>query len=57
MNSKEMRKCVLCGKPSERSICELCSAKVEGEARHKKDQSQKKGRVENDRLPPNKRNN
>jgi hypothetical protein len=28
--------CTLCGKPSAKTICASCSAKVQGEALHKK---------------------
>lgn len=28
-------KCMLCGKPSPKTICESCAAKVQGEALHK----------------------
>lgn len=36
MEQKKKSLCMLCGKPSPRSICETCSARVQGEAMHKK---------------------
>lgn len=33
---KKQQKCMLCGKPSPKTICESCSARVQGEALGKK---------------------
>ena len=34
--SEDKKKCMLCGKPSNDSICETCKANVQGEAAEKK---------------------
>lgn len=36
---------MLCGKPSEDSICESCKSNVQGEAAHKKQKVEKKIKV------------
>lgn len=39
--SEKQKKCMLCGKPSEDSICESCKSNVQGEAAHKKQKMEK----------------
>jgi hypothetical protein len=41
VEQKKKSLCMLCGKPSPRSICETCSARVQGEAMHKKKKEDK----------------
>jgi len=38
---KKKSVCMLCGKPSGKTICASCSAKVQGEALHKKKKEEK----------------
>jgi hypothetical protein len=52
MSSEETKKCMLCGKPSEKTICPMCQAQVEGEARHKKKEQDKRDRADKDRVKP-----
>lgn len=50
MNDKKKGNfCLICGKPSETSICEPCSIKVQGEAVDKKQKVEKKGKVDTGR--------
>lgn len=35
--------CMMCGKPSKETICEVCKTKVQGELLHKKLETEKKG--------------
>jgi|GEM_PF-762523 len=39
--SEKQKKCMLCGMPSEESICESCKSNVQGEAAHKKQNMEK----------------
>lgn len=52
--TEKQKKCMLCGKPSEDSICESCKSNVQGEAAHKKQKMEKKvkssSEVEKDKL-------
>jgi recombinational DNA repair protein RecR len=32
----KIKKCMVCGKPSEQTICEVCKAEIQGEALDKK---------------------
>ena len=43
--SEKQKKCMLCGKPSNDSICETCKANVQGEAAEKKIKVEKSVRV------------
>ena len=43
--SEKQKKCMLCGKPSNESICEPCKAQVQGEAVDKKIKIEKSVRV------------
>ena len=38
---KKKSVCMLCGKPSPRTICESCAARVQGEVLHKKKKEDK----------------
>ena len=40
--SEKQKKCMLCGMPSQDSICENCKSNVQGEAAHKKQNVEKK---------------
>lgn len=49
-NKKEKKgKCMVCGAPSDESICETCKAKIRGEALEKKLQDEKKGKTDTGR--------
>ncbi len=39
--SEKQKKCMLCGMPSEESICESCKSNVQGEATHMKQKMEK----------------
>lgn len=41
----KQKKCMLCGKPSNETICESCKAQVQGEAADKKIKIEKSVRV------------
>ena len=43
--SEKQTKCMLCGKPSNDSICESCKAQVQGEAADKKMKIEKSVKV------------
>ena len=43
--SEKQKKCMLCGMPSEESICESCKSNVQGEAAHKKQKMEKQVKV------------
>ncbi len=47
---KKVKHCMLCGKPSDLSICEACQARVQGEALEKKHEVEKKGKVDTGRV-------
>lgn len=42
--------CMVCGKPSELSICKECKAKIQGEALDKKKRIEKEAPIEPDLL-------
>ena len=42
--------CMICGLPSQSSICQSCSAKVQGEAVDKKQKIEKKVRTEKEKA-------
>ncbi|MCH7950134.1 MAG: hypothetical protein IH823_04775 [Candidatus Dadabacteria bacterium] len=52
--TEKKKVCMLCGKPSEESICESCKSNVQGEAAHKKQKMEKHvkvgSEVEKDRI-------
>ena len=52
--TEKKKVCMLCGKPSEASICESCKARVQGEAAEKKIKVEKKvmvgSEVEKDKI-------
>lgn len=52
--TEKKKVCMLCGKPSEVSICESCKAQVQGEAAEKKIKVEKKvmvgSEVEKDKI-------
>jgi len=39
--SEKQKKCMLCGMPSDDSICDSCKSNVQGEASHKKQNMEK----------------
>jgi hypothetical protein len=41
VTTKKATKCMLCGRPSPKSICDGCSEKVRGEALHKRKKEEK----------------
>ncbi len=41
MTEPKQQKCLLCGKPSPKSICAACSDRVQSEALHKKKKQEK----------------
>jgi len=43
---------MICGKPSDKTICAVCSAMIEGEARSKKKQKEKRSRSDKDWVKP-----
>ena len=43
--AEKQKKCMLCGMPSEESICENCKSNVQGEAAHKKQKMEKQLKV------------
>ena len=43
--TEKQKKCMLCGMPSEDSICESCKSNVQGEAAHKKQKMEKQVQV------------
>ncbi len=43
--SVESRVCMICGKPSEGSICEPCKSNVQGEVAHRKQEMEKQVRI------------
>jgi len=43
--SEKNKVCMVCGKPSEVSICDACKAQIQGEALDKKQRVEKKVRV------------
>ena len=47
---KEDVRCMICGQPAQRSICEACTAKVQGEAVDKKQKIEKKVRTEKEKA-------
>lgn len=40
--AEKIKRCMVCGKPSELSICEICKAEIQGEALDKKTKINKK---------------
>ena len=52
--TEKKKVCMICGKPSESSICETCKAQIQGEAAGEKQRIEKQVRVgsevEKDRL-------
>ena len=40
--TEKIKRCMVCGKPSELSICEVCKAEIQGEALDKKIKIDKK---------------
>ncbi len=52
--TEKQKKCMLCGKPSEDSICESCKSNVQGEATNQKQKMEKQvkvgSEVEKDRI-------
>jgi hypothetical protein len=46
---KKEKLCLICGKPSESSICEHCQHVIQGEALEKKQQVEKKGKADTGR--------
>lgn len=52
--SEKQKKCMLCGIPSEDSICDACKNNVQGEAAHKKQKMEKQAKsgseVEADKM-------
>lgn len=42
---EKQKKCMLCGKPSQDSICESCKSNVQGEATNKKQKMEKQVKV------------
>ena len=51
-SSENEKKCMICGKPSEKTICPRCQVYIEGEARDKKKQKDKKDRTDKDWVKP-----
>jgi recombinational DNA repair protein RecR len=49
-DKKKVKLCMLCGKPSESSICETCSIKVQGELLEHKHEVEKKGKPDSGRA-------
>ncbi|MEQ9619516.1 MAG: hypothetical protein RIG61_10125 [Deltaproteobacteria bacterium] len=43
--TEKKRVCMICGKPSEASICESCKAQIQGEAAEKKIKAEKQAAV------------
>ncbi len=43
--SEKQKKCMLCGMPSQESICESCKSNVQAEAAHKKQKMEKQVQV------------
>jgi predicted amidophosphoribosyltransferase len=41
MTSKRKPVCMLCGKPSPKSICDSCAQRVQGEQTHRKQKEQR----------------
>ena len=46
--AEKQKKCMLCGMPSEESICESCKSNVQGEAAHRKQKMEKQVKVGSD---------
>ncbi len=44
--TEKKRVCMICGKPSEVSICDPCKAKIQGEAVDKKQKIEREVRIE-----------
>lgn len=49
MNEKK-KVCMVCGKPSESSICDACKAQIQGEAAHKKEKIEREVKVDPELL-------
>lgn len=43
--SEKTKRCMVCGKPSEQTICETCKANIQGESLDKKMRVEKKVQV------------
>jgi len=43
--SEKKKVCMICGKPSDVSICDTCKAQIQGEALHKKQKIEKDVRI------------
>lgn len=41
MSDKAKSRCMLCGKPSPKSICDACAQRVQGEQYHRKQKEEK----------------
>jgi len=50
MAEKKKNHCLICGQESEKSICDGCAVKVQGEAVDKKQKIEKKGKVDSGRT-------
>lgn len=49
VKEKKARVCTVCGKPSEKIICDNCEARIRGEALEKKIKDEKEGRTDTGR--------
>ena len=47
---KKVKHCLICGKPSQQTICEPCSIKVQGEMLEQKHDIEKKGKTDSGRV-------
>ncbi len=48
--SEEKKVCMVCGKPSESSICDPCKAQIQGEAQEKKQKVERQVHIDPDVL-------
>ena len=48
-DKKKVKLCMICGKPSEQTICEPCSIKVQGEMLEHRHEVEKKGKTDTGR--------
>ena len=55
--TEKTKRCMVCGKPSELSICEKCKAEIQGEALNKKMKVEKKVQVGEEVLKKKKQEN
>jgi len=54
---KKKKVCMVCGKPSEASICDSCKAQIRGEALDEKQKIEKEVRIGSDMVKEKRRHN